>query len=1037
MTSMRTRRAAIALLLAGASITVPAWALAGDKNTSQQSAPTLAEVGMQLEWARARTLAEREAAMSETEHALAEALSAGSADGRRAAAQLLAGEIHYARGDFRAAAEAFRDAARSDKRGPFADDAAFGAIEALEAHGDDEEAAKQWVKWEKKNPDSPLAPEVKLARTWNALRRVALKEAAGTLEELGARYPWMQNDPRVGLATATLAYLGARIEDALVALTPDVTGASASFLRALCQDAQGARLKAAALYQEVVDRYPESRLRDHALIAKANTFLDSKAYRSAAEEFGRVTEMASTPEVGAEAALRRAAALVLDEDYENGTVELRAVTQAHAGTGVAARAQFLLGEVLYVQQRHKEAIVEFNRVLTSYFEHELAAAAQYRVGLSLDALGRGAEATGSYQAVVSGYPLQREAPAAAYLAGVGLLDQGLPLAAAPYFQIVLDRYAHLDESASVFVFETPEHQELVEAALALLQLSYHRAGDLGQLSGVPHLTLQQMPPSRTNWRAFALLIDADALASQGRHEEAQVTLEALIRDFPEHEVSILANRLLAWTYAQQGQDQLAIETEERMLQRYAASGNPEYMATAYLNKAHVLFNRKSYVEAAAAYEDFLRRFPQNEGRLQALYQAGVAYSRLDQNGDAVDRWQALVQEAPTAGIAEQAWVRAGDLYFRAEHYDKAKASYAGLLENFANSPAAAMASLRLAQCDYNAGRDAEALQRFSDVAQRYAGTEVGGEAERGTELALYRLGQQEGGMQVLAELVDRYPSSSFAADAQFKIAMHHYDAKRFTEAADAFRRVVTQFPGFSAVDQAHFLMADAYEQTEAAREALRGYEQFLMFFPESELRSTAQFRLAMLHFGGSDYMRAAVQFTSVLDSEGTDEMKRASLYNLGLCQRMLEDSDAAKQTLERYRAAHPQDERAADIAYQIGDIHDKSGAYDLALAEFEKALASKPSQALRVELRYRVGGCHEQLGNVDAALVSYGKAMKAKEKSNAFRLSAVVRVAALHEERGDYKKALVAYRDLVRNAEDAELVAAAKERAAELETTVQ
>src|SRR5512141_2910894 len=120
------------------------------------------------------------------------------------------------------------------------------------------------------------------------------------------------------------------------------------------------------------------------------------------------------------------------------------------------------------------------------------------------------DATGSYQAVVRGYPLEPEAPAAAYLAGVGLLDQQRPLAAVPYFQLVLDRYAARNDARGFVVFASPEHQELVEAALCLLELSYHRAGDLGQLSGAPHLLLHRMPPSRSPWRAFALLIDADA-----------------------------------------------------------------------------------------------------------------------------------------------------------------------------------------------------------------------------------------------------------------------------------------------------------------------------------------------------------------------------------------------------------------------------------------------------------------------------------------------------------------------------------------------
>jgi TolA-binding protein len=186
------------------------------------------------------------------------------------------------------------------------------------------------------------------------------------------------------------------------------------------------------------------------------------------------------------------------------------------------------------------------------------------VAQCLDRLDRDAEATGAYQAVVSGYPQTPEAPAAAYLAGVGLLDQKRPLAAVPYFQLVLDRYAKPD-SAGTLTFATEQHQELVEAALCLLELSYHRAGDLGQLSGTPHLTLTRMPTSKSPWRAYALLIDADALAAQGRYPEAQSVLKTLITEFPAHDIGMHANRLLAWTQAQEGDNDLAIATEDAML----------------------------------------------------------------------------------------------------------------------------------------------------------------------------------------------------------------------------------------------------------------------------------------------------------------------------------------------------------------------------------------------------------------------------------------------------------------------------------------
>ncbi len=1004
----------------------PRAAGAGDNDTRTG----ISEVGIDLESARTLPHSERAAALTAVETAMKQASNGGVSKEQRGAAHFLWAEIRYEMGDYREAIDGFRKAEGSEKKGVFADDAAFGAILALEAQGNDKEATREWIEWREQYATSPLMPEAILAQAWNALRRDSLAIAVKHLAELERGFPYTYEKSRAVLAAATVDYLQGRAAEALGRLTG--TGAPITYLRALCYEADGKMLKAAAEYQRLAVQFPDSKLRDMALLAKANVFLTMKSYQSAAEEFARVAELSSTPSVRAEATLRGAASTFLAGDLETSTNMLRETIAAHVDANLAARAQLVLGEVLIGEERFEEAIVQFNNVLAEHFDESLAASAQYRVGRCLDRLDRRNDATGAYQMVVSGYPLSVEAPAAAYLAGVGLLEQKLPQQAAPYFQLVLDRYAR-DEGDGRISFSSPEHQELVEAALCLLQLSYHRAGNMGQLSGVPHLMLQKMPASESEWRAYALLIDADALAAQGRFEESQAVLASLIEEFPAHAIAIRANRLLAWTYAQQGKDDLAIETEERMLAKYTTHGNANDLADAYLNKAHILFNRKEYKRAAATYDDVVTRYPDHPKKYLALYQAGLCYDRLGRDGDAVDRWEAVATEQPSGELAERAWVRAGDLYFRTEHYDDAKRCFQGLLTNFAESRAAELGLLRLAQCDYNAGRDKEALEGYSAVLARYPSSQAAREAERGIERVLYRLGQKDEGGELLSELVERYPTSAFAADAQFELGMRHYEHKEYTEAADAFRRVVSQFPDYSQADHAYFLMAEAYVQTGATREARTTCEQFLQFFPESEWRTTVEFRLASLRFDEEDYARAAVGFMAVLEGDASTEIGAASLFNLGLCQRMLGDLTTAKATFESYRERYEGEQRRAQIAYQLGELHESEGRFKEAVQEYQVALKSNPEPSLRIELQFRVGTCYEGLGDITNAIAAYKKASASKAKDDAFRLSAVTRAAALHEKNGDITAAISAYRDLSENAQDPEIVVAAKERVSQLE----
>jgi TolA-binding protein len=1035
-------------LFALVALVWPVSAAAPDEKAS--GSQTLSGAGAAFEAARLKPQTVRAAALEEIADSMDEIVK-GTSSGKRGAAHYLWGEILFASRDYEGAAEQYRKSEKSDGNESYADDAAFASIVALEASGRDEDASKEWIAWEKKYGKSSLLPEALLARTWNAVRRDTLPEAEHLYASLKERFPSMIDDTRVIMTGAALSYFAGQPREALQALTA-ITGpglksrkksgaghsadieAASIYLRALCYQLTGEMLQAAAQFQEVVERYPESTLRDHAMLAKADIFLASRAYKSAAEEYAQVMKLASLPDVKAEAELRQAASVVLNGDASGGTDLLRKTLANHPKTPVGARAQYLLGEVLYSRSEYEKAIQEFNRVLTDYFEHSLAASAQYRVGKCLDALGRHAEATSSYQAVVSGYTLSPESPAAAYLAGVGLLAQSLPLAAAPYFQLVLDRYAHEDTSR-VIVFASPEHQELVEASLCLLMLSYHRAGDLGQLSGVPHLMLQKMPVSTSPWRAYALLFDADALSSQGRYSDAQAVIDQLMKEFPGHHASVAATRLLAWTYAQEGRDDLAMETESQLLSRFGSTADTGDMGSAYLNKAHILFNKKEYKKAVASYEEFLQRFPSHEDTQLALYQAGLAYLRLGKTGNAVDKWEAVVAGDPASPIAERTWARAGDLYFQTEHYADAKRCYQGLLDNFSGTPVAAMAMLRLAQCDYNAGNDREALDGYSAVEARFPDSEVSAAAKKGLEQALYRLGQREDGSEILGELVERYPTSSFAADAQFEIAMRHYNAKRYGEAAEAFRRVVSQFPGYHEADKAHFLMAESYSLAGETQESRLAYEQFIKFFSESELQNTVRFRLGSLRFVEGDYMRAAIDFTSVLESPDLPkDVASASLYNLALCRRMLGEVPVAQSLLERYRQEYGSgDEREADVAFQLGDIHERAGSADLALEEYRKALACKPRPDLLAEIHYHGGSCLEQKGDDQEAIIAYRKAINAVEKDNVFRLASLVRCAALYEKTGNYAGALAAYRDLIQNASDDELVVAAKERVSQIE----
>lgn len=974
---------------------------------------------------------------------LAEALGGGDdvagLDG--GAARLLRGSLADLLGDHAAAAQQYRQAAGADGPGgrhdaDWREACAFLAAQASEAAGDDEAARRAWSRWTTDHPDGRLVTDAGLKLAWSQLRAGQDSAAAATTAALAANHPWLRSDRAWRRAQAMVDCAQGRPADALTLLEGDDQEAAPLYLRGLCAAALGQPLPAAAAFQAVTTRFAHSPLRDPALFAKANTFLAGGAWRSAAEDFATVAARSEDPVLAAEAKIRRAAALHLDGDPAQAVALLRELTRDCRGQEVAARAQFLLGEVLAATGQHASAIVALNELLATYFDRDIVASAQYRIARSYAALGQIDDATTACLAVVTGHAQSPQAPAAAYLAGCGLLQAGRAAEAADYFQLVLDRYAKRDDGDGTIVFAEPAHRELVDAALCMLEVAWQRTGDAGRLSGAAHALLHRLPPSHSPWRAWALLIDADAQAGQGLYAGARTSLEALQNEFPDHPALPAAGQLLAWTWAQEGDQEKAVAASQAVLARDTGGGDRELYNQALLNIAHVRFNQGRHAEALPVYEEFLRRNPQHADRQLVLYQAGLCHLRLDRAGDAVDRWEQAAALDPGSALAEQAWTRAGDVYFQAEKYDEARRCYQGLLAHFAQGDGAALGQLRLAQCDYNAGRDQDAVTGFGVVLEKFPQSPLRADAEQGLEQALYRLGQASDGVARLTDLVEQHPDSPFAADAQFRIASRLYENRDFERAADAFRQVVARWPGWSAADRAQYLMAESYAEAGRGESARQAYEQFLGFFGQSDLKVSAQFRLGLNRFEAGDFRGAAKSFHEVVAAAPGDETERAAAYDLALCERLDGQPAPAALRLQEYRERWPNDERAAAVAFQLGDLHEQAGRLPQAQQELATAAAAPCAEPLRTEIRYRLGACREKLGDRSGALAAYREAAACPETGNPFRLSALARCAVLNEDAGDLKAALVAYRDLMKNASDPGLVAAATDRAAQIATVV-
>ena len=140
MTNRRALGPSLALVVA-LSATGPTWA-AQKAAREAPSTPRTTEVGDAYENARQLAGEQRLAALEQASQSVDQVLRGDVDSDTRAAGRFLAGKIQYDLGHFQKAGEAFGEAVGNDKS-RFADDAAFAAIEAMEAEGRDADAARE------------------------------------------------------------------------------------------------------------------------------------------------------------------------------------------------------------------------------------------------------------------------------------------------------------------------------------------------------------------------------------------------------------------------------------------------------------------------------------------------------------------------------------------------------------------------------------------------------------------------------------------------------------------------------------------------------------------------------------------------------------------------------------------------------------------------------------------------------------------------------------------------------------------------------
>ena len=197
-----------------------------------------------------------------------------------------------------------------------------------------------------------------------------------------------------------------------------------------------------------------------------------------------------------------------------------------------------------------------------------------------------------------------------------------------------------------------------------------------------------------------------------------------------------------------GKNEAAIEKWKKVKESYSS---PILSTAAEIMIADAQFDDKSYIEAAASYEDFRRLHPNNEKPPYALYKLGLSqYNQISK----IDTDQAPLKKSITAF----------ELFVK----EYPKSEYNGKVRE-------KLESCRVKQCEYEiyVGRFyyrtekyTSAISRLQDALEKFPASPVNDEALFYLGQAYIETGNKAKGKEALQRLIKDYKTSKHATEAR-------------------------------------------------------------------------------------------------------------------------------------------------------------------------------------------------------------------------------------------------------------------------------
>lgn len=347
--------------------------------------------------------------------------------------------------------------------------------------------------------------------------------------------------------------------------------------------------------------------------------------------------------------------------------------------------------------------------------------------------------------------------------------------------------------------------------------------------------------------------------------------------------------------------------------------------------------RADFVDAVEAYRALLAEFPDYPHQDEVHYQVARAWDNANDDARSLAALERVVREHPGSPHYIEAQFRRGELLFARADYVAAEEAYRAVTAAGGDAPFFGQAQYKLGWARYQQTRFEEALGDFIAVLERSlvsgaefrtvlapgalprAQRELVDDTLRAISLAFERLG----GPPAIDAYFAAAGSVSFEPLIHTSLSEHYLARGMYEEAAATLAGFVTRRPDHEQAPLFQIRIAEVYERSgqplraEAARQGLvREYGPQSAFWSQRDLARMP----ALAERLRGELLDIAQRSHAAAQASGSDA-----------------DYEAAARAYRDFLAFFPEDERAPELAFLLGELLYESGRYGDAVEYYEQS----------------------------------------------------------------------------------------------------